>query len=139
MKGGNEVIFDALREKCKNLEVDGKDIDEVLKTVLESCGAGVNIRRSYTDSTLRSMSKNELIEYIRELEHNWGVSLWNHENQAKYFEERVAKQTKTILEGVAMILSEKKALTEKTYGVEEGVGIEIAIQAIMGFLIPKEG
>ena len=38
------------------------------------------------DSTLRNMRKDDLIEYIRCLEHNYNVSVSFNENQAKYIE-----------------------------------------------------
>lgn len=38
------------------------------------------------DSTLRNMRKNDLIEYIRSLEHNYNVAVSFNENQAKYIE-----------------------------------------------------
>ena len=38
------------------------------------------------DSTLRNMRKDDLIEYIRSLEHNYNVAVSFNENQAKYIE-----------------------------------------------------
>ena len=38
------------------------------------------------DSTLRNMRKDDLIEYIRTLEHNYNVAVSFNENQAKYIE-----------------------------------------------------
>lgn len=38
------------------------------------------------DSTLRNMKKDDLIEYIRTLEHNYNVAVSFNENQAKYIE-----------------------------------------------------
>ena len=38
------------------------------------------------DSTLRNMRKDDLIEYIRCLEHNYNVAVSFNENQAKYIE-----------------------------------------------------
>jgi hypothetical protein len=38
------------------------------------------------DSTLHNMRKNDLIEYIRCLEHNYNVAVSFNENQAKYVE-----------------------------------------------------
>ena len=38
------------------------------------------------DSTLRNMRKNDLIEYVRCLEHNYNVAVSFNENQAKYIE-----------------------------------------------------
>lgn len=38
------------------------------------------------DSTLRNMRKDDLIEYIRCLEHNYNVAVSFNENQAKYVE-----------------------------------------------------
>lgn len=40
----------------------------------------------YADSTLRKMSKTELIEYIRMLEHNYAVAVEFNENQARNIE-----------------------------------------------------
>lgn len=44
------------------------------------------------DSTLQSMRKRELIEYIRCLEHNYNAAVWFNENQARYIEQLMAKQ-----------------------------------------------
>lgn len=38
------------------------------------------------DSTLRNMRKDDLIEYIRCLEHNYNVTVSFNENQARYIE-----------------------------------------------------
>ena len=38
------------------------------------------------DSTLRNMKKDDLIGYIRTLEHNYNVAVSFNENQAKYIE-----------------------------------------------------
>ena len=38
------------------------------------------------DSTLLNMRKDDLIEYIRTLEHNYNVAVSFNENQAKYIE-----------------------------------------------------
>ena len=38
------------------------------------------------DSTLRNMRKDDLIEYIRCLEHNYNVAVSFNENQARYIE-----------------------------------------------------
>lgn len=38
------------------------------------------------DSTLRNMRKDDLIEYIRTLEHNYNVAVSFNENQARYIE-----------------------------------------------------
>ena len=38
------------------------------------------------DSTLSNMKKDDLIEYIRCLEHNYNVAVSFNENQAKYIE-----------------------------------------------------
>lgn len=38
------------------------------------------------DSTLRNMRKDDLIKYIRCLEHNYNVAVSFNENQAKYIE-----------------------------------------------------
>lgn len=38
------------------------------------------------DSTLYNMRKDDLIEYIRTLEHNYNVAVSFNENQAKYIE-----------------------------------------------------
>ena len=38
------------------------------------------------DSTLQNMRKDDLIEYIRCLEHNYNVAVSFNENQAKYIE-----------------------------------------------------
>lgn len=42
--------------------------------------------RPKADSTLRNMRKDDLIEYIRCLEHNYNVAVSFNENQAKYIE-----------------------------------------------------
>lgn len=39
------------------------------------------------DSTLYNMKKEDLIEYIRTLEHNYNAAVWFNENQAKYIEQ----------------------------------------------------
>ena len=61
------------------------------------------------DSTLRNMRKDDLIEYIRTLEHNYNVAVSFNENQAKYIEslgvlpkwipvtERLPEEMKTVL------------------------------------------
>ena len=38
------------------------------------------------DNTLRNMRKDDLVEYIRTLEHNYNVAVSFNENQAKYIE-----------------------------------------------------
>ena len=38
------------------------------------------------DSTLRNMRKDDLIEYIRSLEHNYNVAVSFNKNQAKYID-----------------------------------------------------
>jgi len=42
--------------------------------------------RPKADSSLRNMRKDDLIEYIRCLEHNYNVAVSFNENQAKYIE-----------------------------------------------------
>lgn len=61
------------------------------------------------DSTLHNMKKDDLIEYIRTLEHNYNVAVSFNENQAKYIEslcvlpkwipvtERLPEEMKTVL------------------------------------------
>lgn len=44
------------------------------------------------DSTLRNMRKDDLIEYIRCLEHNYNVAVSFNENQAKYIESLTVQQ-----------------------------------------------
>ena len=39
------------------------------------------------DSTLYNMTKSDLIEYIRCLEHNYNAAVWFNENQARYIEQ----------------------------------------------------
>ena len=50
----------------------------------------VGVVRNYikpkADSTLYNMRKDDLIEYIRTLEHNYNVAVSFNENQAKYIE-----------------------------------------------------
>lgn len=38
------------------------------------------------DTTLRNMKKSQLIEYIRDLEHNYNAAVEFNENQAQYIE-----------------------------------------------------
>ena len=40
-----------------------------------------------SSSTLHSMTKAELIEYIRCLEQNYNAAVWFNENQARYIEQ----------------------------------------------------
>lgn len=47
------------------------------------------------DSTLRNMRKNDLIEYIRCLEHNHNALAWMYENQVRLLEE-LAKDKKPV-------------------------------------------
>lgn len=45
-----------------------------------------NIIKPKAESTLYSMKKSELIEYIRCLENNYNTAVWFNENQARYIE-----------------------------------------------------
>lgn len=49
---------------------------------------------NYADTTLLSMTKRQLVEYIRMLEYNLKVSDEQLENQAKYFEQICKKSNK---------------------------------------------
>lgn len=46
----------------------------------------------YTDATLLSMKKSELVEYIRTLEHNYDVAIRTNEQQAKNIEAVLDKE-----------------------------------------------
>ena len=48
------------------------------------------------DSTLHNMSKDELIDYIRCLEHNYNTAVWFNENQARYIESLEVVDYKTL-------------------------------------------
>ena len=55
--------------------------------------------KSYKDSTLRSMSKKDLIEIIRMLEHNWAGEIkacWLQSNRLKFTDEIFEKVIKDI-------------------------------------------
>jgi len=44
-------------------------------------------QKKYSDSTLKTWSKDELIRYIRNLERNYDVAIWFNEQQARNFEQ----------------------------------------------------
>lgn len=52
-----------------------RDVDSVLTPI-----------KPKADSTLHSMKKDELVEYVRCLEHNYNVAVSFNENQARYIE-----------------------------------------------------
>ena len=59
----------------------------------------------YSDSTLKSWKKDELIEYINTLYHNWQNTCWYHNNAVAYGKK---------------LLQENKKLTEQLAKATEG-------------------
>lgn len=57
--------------------------------------------KTYTDGTLKSMTKDQLIEHIRCLEHNWRVAEERIDNQYKLLckvnEETIVEKTDTYM------------------------------------------
>ena len=51
---------------------------------------GLPTRKKYSDSTLKTWNKEELIEYIRILEGNCDAAFWFNEQQARNFEQMLA-------------------------------------------------
>lgn len=47
---------------------------------------GLPREKKYSDSTLKAMTKADLIDYIRTLESNYDAQLWFNIQQAKNFE-----------------------------------------------------
>ena len=72
----------------------------------------VGVVRNYikpkADTTLYNMRKDDLIEYIRTLEHNYNVAVSFNENQAKYIESlgfnRVVQKWIPVTEGMPKLI-----------------------------------
>ena len=47
---------------------------------------GLSQMKRYSDGTLKTWNKNELIRYIRTLEGNYAAAIWFNEQQARNFE-----------------------------------------------------
>ena len=51
---------------------------------------GLPTQKKYSDNTLRSWDKDELIRYIRILEGNYDAAIWFNEQQARNFQTMLA-------------------------------------------------
>ena len=77
MRGGNQAKHTTAPTAVQRWMVMGMvvDIGEVKRHI-----------KPKADSTLHNMKKDDLVKYIRTLEHNYNVAVSFNENQAKYIE-----------------------------------------------------
>jgi hypothetical protein len=69
-----------------------EELTEVIKRSKNNETLKKNGWKVLADNTVLQMSKKELLEYVRMLEHNWACALIRHENTIKYIERSVEAQ-----------------------------------------------
>ena len=101
---GCEYACDMSDDKpCVLKEIIGKLIDEHFDN-----SAGFNHFKLHADSTLKTFKKDELIDYIHILYHNWQGSDWAYNN--------VVKANFQLLDEINKLKSNRKqAIDEKIY------------------------
>lgn len=81
--------------------------------------------KELSDSTLNNMRKDELIKYIRTLEHNYNVSVDFNIQQVRNFE-KIEKRIIEALEGSAITMSTESA----PHKYFKAVGIKRAVEIV---------
>ena len=54
--------------------------------MIDMSTVGLPTQKKYSDSTLKTWNKDELIRYIRILEGNYNAAIWFNEQQARNFQ-----------------------------------------------------
>ena len=58
--------------------------------MIDMSTVGLPTQKKYSDNTLKTWNKDELIRYIRILEGNYDAAIWFNEQQARNFEQMLA-------------------------------------------------
>lgn len=85
----DRCVFISFEADYTNVEIRANIRDEIpadRNKVIKITKENKTPESKYTDSTLKGMSKGELIEYIRILEHNYAVAVKFNEQQAQNIE-----------------------------------------------------